>query len=142
MIRNHMWREQKQLEIYVAQHDTMVQPQEQIGPVSNTVQAGYIFPWQLTPSDGVDFLAKKKIFDEVMHIRRLEEEVMILATEVRQHWEFLKRREQTLSGLSISTEATAASLKKDFEVFRQSSTEGGLSCSLTLSLLEINTCKW
>ena len=30
--------------------------------------------------------------------------------------------------------ATAASLKKDFEVFRQSSTEGGLSCSLTLSL--------
>ena len=29
--------------------------------------------------------------------------------------------------------ATAASLK-DFEVFRQSSTEEGLSCSLTLSL--------
>lgn len=29
---------------------------------------------------------------------------MILAIEVRQHWEFLKRREQTLSGLSISTE--------------------------------------
>lgn len=45
-----MWREQKQLEIYVAQHDTMVQPQEQIGPVSNTVQAGYIFPWQLPPN--------------------------------------------------------------------------------------------
>ncbi|XP_030280856.1 uncharacterized protein LOC115586188 isoform X2 [Sparus aurata] len=31
VIRNRMWREQKQLEIYVAQHDTMVQPQEQIG---------------------------------------------------------------------------------------------------------------
>lgn len=30
--------------------------------------------------------------------------------------------------------ATAASLKKDFEVFRQSSTEEGLSCSLTFSL--------
>lgn len=32
--------------------------------------------------------------------------------------------------------ATAASLKKDFEVFRQSSREegAGLSCSLTLSL--------
>lgn len=35
VIRNRMWREQKQLEIYVAQHDTMVQPQEQIGPVSS-----------------------------------------------------------------------------------------------------------
>ena len=49
-------------------------------------------------------MRKKKIFDKVMHIRRLEEEVMILATEVRQHWEFLKRREQTLSGLAIITE--------------------------------------
>ena len=52
----------------------------------------------------MDFLSKIKIFDKVMHIRRLEEEVMILATEVRQHWEFLKKREQTLSGLSISTD--------------------------------------
>lgn len=45
---------------------------------------------------------RKKIFDKVMHIKRLEEEVMILATEVRQHWEFLKKRKQTLSGRSVS----------------------------------------
>lgn len=45
-----MWREKKQLEICVAQHDEMVKPQEQIGPVSNTLQAGYIFPWELPPS--------------------------------------------------------------------------------------------
>lgn len=48
-----------------------------------------------------------------MHIRRLEEEVMILATEGRQHWEFLKRREQTLSGLAISTEGSHCSLSEE-----------------------------
>lgn len=57
-----------------------------------------------TVLDAVDFLTKKKFFDKVMHIQRLEEELVILAREVRQHWEFLKRREQTLSCLSSSTE--------------------------------------
>ena len=52
----------------------------------------------------MDFLSKKKFFDKVMHIRRLEEEVLILATEVRQHWDFLKNKEQTLSNLSICTD--------------------------------------
>lgn len=49
-----MWKEKKQLELYVAQHDEMVQPQEQIGTVSNTLHAGYIFPWQLPPSGMLD----------------------------------------------------------------------------------------
>ena len=53
--------------------------------------------------DGIDFLVKKKAFDKVMHVRRLEE-VRILATEVRQHWEFLKKREDDLSGLFTSIE--------------------------------------
>lgn len=84
----------------------------------------------------MDFLSKEKIFDKVMHKRRLEEEgsspsplyiyiymiyrgyiyfyicdiqriyiyFYICAIEVRQHWELLKRREQTLVGRSISTE--------------------------------------
>ena len=54
--------------------------------------------------DGIDFLAKKKVFDNVMHVKRLEEEVKILATEVRQHWEYLKKREHDLSGLFTSIE--------------------------------------
>ena len=45
-------REKKQLEMYVAQHDEMVQPQERIGPFSNALQTGYIFPWQL-PTNGM-----------------------------------------------------------------------------------------
>ena len=54
--------------------------------------------------DDTDFLVKKKVFDKVMHVRRLEEEIRILATEVRQHWEFLKKREEILSGLFTSIE--------------------------------------
>ncbi|CAB1460534.1 unnamed protein product [Pleuronectes platessa] len=113
VIRSRMWRERNQLEVHVAQHDEMVQPQQQIGAVENLLNAGYIFPWLLPPSDGIDFLAKKKVFDNVMHVKRLEEEVKILATEVRQHWEYLKKREHDLSGLFTSIEGSHRSLSKE-----------------------------
>ncbi|XP_041949169.1 uncharacterized protein LOC121709660 [Alosa sapidissima] len=71
VIRGRVWREKKQLEVLVAQHDDLVQPHLKIGPVTDMLEAGYIFPWHLPPNDGMDFLSKKKIFDKVMHIRRL-----------------------------------------------------------------------
>ncbi|XP_034432998.1 uncharacterized protein LOC117756567 [Hippoglossus hippoglossus] len=50
VIRSRMWSERNQLEVHVAQHDEMVQPQQQIGAVENLLKAGYIFPWLLPPS--------------------------------------------------------------------------------------------
>ena len=60
-----------------------------------------IFVKQLFASD-TDILTKKKVFEKVMGIRRLEEEEVVLVKEMKQHWEYLKRRaevlEQSISG--------------------------------------------
>ncbi|KAM7376732.1 hypothetical protein PAMP_006440 [Pampus punctatissimus] len=76
----------------VAQHDEMVQPLEQTGPVN-----------------GVDSPSKKLFLTN--ECRQEDLRTMILGTEVREHWEFLKKREQTLSAMSISTEVS-----KKFEI--------------------------
>ena len=37
------------------------------------------------PSDGIDILAKKKLFDQLMLVSRLTEEKQILVKEMMQH---------------------------------------------------------
>lgn len=44
----------------------------------------------------VGILVKKKIFDKVMSVKRLQEEEEIVVKEMRQHWMSLRQKEQTL----------------------------------------------
>jgi len=55
--------------------------------------------------DDVNLLTKKKVFDKVMLIRRLEEEKIILVQEAKQHWLYLRSQEHKLNSLldSISS---------------------------------------
>ena len=42
------------------------------------------------PSDGIDILTKKKLFDQLMLVSRLTEEKQILVKEMMQHCQYLK----------------------------------------------------
>lgn len=48
----------------------------------------------------VDLYSKKKVFDEVMMMRRLHEEESILLMEIKQHCESLRADLQALKGLA------------------------------------------
>ncbi|XP_067103277.1 uncharacterized protein [Osmerus mordax] len=94
-------REEKgKLAALVLEHNTLVQPSERVESVELIFQPEYIFPWHVPTSD-TDILTKK-VFEKVMGIRRLEEEEVVLVKEMKQHWEYLKRRaevlEQSISG--------------------------------------------
>ncbi|XP_067111141.1 uncharacterized protein [Osmerus mordax] len=99
--RHRMSEEKGKLAALVLEHNTLVQPSERVESVELIIQPEYIFPWHVPTSD-TDILTKKKVFEKVMGIRRLEEEEVVLVKEMKQHWEYLKRRaevlEQSISG--------------------------------------------
>lgn len=57
--------------------------------------------------DAVDLKIKRKAFDVVMAIRRLEEEKKIVLSEMAKHWKSLSTRADTLKEMSsqLSSEA-------------------------------------
>ncbi|XP_042610545.1 uncharacterized protein LOC109074081 [Cyprinus carpio] len=58
------------------------------------------WPWQLPHSDSVDLRTKRKAFDIIMSVRRLQEEQKILVTEMDNHRKYLSTRAETLRELS------------------------------------------
>ncbi|KAK1886867.1 Carbamoyl-phosphate synthase pyrimidine-specific large chain [Dissostichus eleginoides] len=58
------------------------------------------WPWQQLHSDSVDLKTKRKAFDIIMAIRRLQEEKKIVVTEMDHHWKALKARADSLKELS------------------------------------------
>ncbi|KAG1933624.1 si:dkey-29d5.2 [Pimephales promelas] len=58
------------------------------------------WPWQLPHSDSVDLRTKRRAFDIIMSVRRLEEEQKILVAEMDHHWKSLSARSDTLRELS------------------------------------------
>lgn len=50
--------------------------------------------------DSVDLRTKRRVFDIIMSVRRLEEEQKILVAEMDHHWKSLSTRADTLRELS------------------------------------------
>jgi len=50
--------------------------------------------------DSVDLRTKRRAFDSIMSVRRLEEEQKILVAEMDHHWKSLSARSDTLRELS------------------------------------------
>ncbi|XP_045897470.1 uncharacterized protein LOC123964666 [Micropterus dolomieu] len=71
-----------------------------------------VWPWQLSHGDAVDLKIKRKAFDVVMAIRRLEEEKKIVLSEMAKHWKSLSTRADTLKEMSsqLSSEALQSEL--------------------------------
>ncbi|CAL8269727.1 unnamed protein product [Arctogadus glacialis] len=59
-----------------------------------------VWPWQLSHGDNVDLKTKRKAFDVVMAIRRLEEERKIVIAEMAKHWKSLSTPADTLKEMS------------------------------------------
>ena len=58
--------------------------------------------FHLCISDSVDLRTKRKAFDIVMAVRRLEEEKRILIAEMNKHWKSLCTRADTLKSSQLS----------------------------------------
>ncbi|XP_033984221.1 uncharacterized protein LOC117480849 [Trematomus bernacchii] len=58
------------------------------------------WPWQLPNSDSFDLRTKRRAFDLVMAVKRLQEEKKILVTEMNQHWKVLSTRSDSLKEMS------------------------------------------
>ncbi len=64
--------------------------------------------------DDVNLLTKKKVFDKVMVIQRLEEEQTILVQEAKQHWLYLRCQEHKLNSLLDTIISGGKNLKMFF----------------------------
>ncbi|KAI4825215.1 hypothetical protein KUCAC02_020902, partial [Chaenocephalus aceratus] len=58
------------------------------------------WPWQLPNSESFDLRTKRRAFDLVMAVKRLQEEKKILVTEMNHHWKVLSTRSDSLKELS------------------------------------------
>ncbi|KAK0131518.1 hypothetical protein N1851_033774 [Merluccius polli] len=72
-IRRKIREEKNILNSVVEKYNTMV-PNEEILNMDTILSDDIVWPWQLTYGDSVDLRAKRKSFDVVMAVRRLEEE--------------------------------------------------------------------
>ncbi|KAA0721440.1 hypothetical protein E1301_Tti023237 [Triplophysa tibetana] len=54
---------------------------------------------KMAAPDSVNLLTKKKVFDKVMLIQRLEEEQVILVQEAKQHWLSMQSRQDKMTSL-------------------------------------------
>ncbi|XP_057184792.1 uncharacterized protein LOC130551255 [Triplophysa rosa] len=95
-IRRKINEERKKLASSI---DALVDPSFKIVSIEEVLQNDLVFPWQLTEQDDVNLLTKKKVFDKVMLIQRLEEEQTVLVQEAKQHWLFLRSQEHKLNSL-------------------------------------------
>ncbi|XP_030278048.1 uncharacterized protein LOC115584637 [Sparus aurata] len=93
------WRIKKILNSAVEKYNTMVPDPENL-TLDTILSDDIVWPWQLPQGDSVDLRTKRKAFDLVMAVRRLEEEKRILVAEMHKHWKCLCTRADTLKLMS------------------------------------------
>ncbi|CAM4568525.1 unnamed protein product [Leuciscus chuanchicus] len=105
-IRRKIREEKAILSSVVEKYNSMVPDTERI-VFDNILSDETVWPWQLSHGDTVDLKTKRKAFDVVMAIRRLEEEKKIVLSEMAKHWKSLSTRADTLKEMScqLSSEA-------------------------------------
>ncbi|XP_065143945.1 uncharacterized protein [Paramisgurnus dabryanus] len=81
-----------------------------------------------THGDAVDLKTKRKAFDVVIAIRRLEEEKKIVLSEMGKHWKSLSTRADTLKQMSCQLSSEA--LKSELLVLNEDGIKGFLSLTL------------
>ncbi|XP_038550884.1 uncharacterized protein LOC119902702 isoform X2 [Micropterus salmoides] len=87
-----------------------------------------VWPWQLSHGDAVDLKIKRKAFDVVMAIRRLEEEKKIVLSEMAKHWKSLSTRADTLK--EMSSQLSSEALQSELWALNEEGIEGFLSLTL------------
>ncbi|XP_067246855.1 uncharacterized protein [Chanodichthys erythropterus] len=90
-IRRKIREEKGILTSVVEKYNRMVPSTESL--CMETILSGETaWPWQLPHNDSVDLRTKRRAFDIIMSVRRLEEELKILVAEMDHHWKSLSTR--------------------------------------------------
>ncbi|XP_036935335.1 uncharacterized protein LOC119008777 [Acanthopagrus latus] len=93
-------REEKGILTSVVEKYNRVVPSTETLCMETILSRETAWPWQLPHSDFVDLRTKRRAFDMVMAVRRLQEEKMILVMEMKHHWRSLSTRSDSLKELS------------------------------------------
>ncbi|KAK2836774.1 hypothetical protein Q7C36_014643 [Tachysurus vachellii] len=93
-------REEKGILTSVLEKYNIMVPKTETLCLETILSGETAWPWQLPHSDTVDLRTKRKAFDIIMSLRRLQEEQKIVVAEMNQHWKYLSTRAETLRELS------------------------------------------
>lgn len=86
-LRKKIAVEKKALEVAINDHNSTVGDTEKLPPPNELLAVdNYSWPWECHG----DMERKKKVFDKVMLLARLKEEVVIVVREVKQHMEYMR----------------------------------------------------
>ncbi|XP_050958662.1 uncharacterized protein LOC127160024, partial [Labeo rohita] len=90
-LRHRRNEEKKKLAAAVEDYNCRADPSQKLGPVEDFFRDEAVtWPWEIPSStESSLFLTKRKIFDRVMAVRRLEEEKAVILKEMKQHWTVL-----------------------------------------------------
>ncbi|XP_025753725.1 uncharacterized protein LOC106097324 isoform X1 [Oreochromis niloticus] len=108
-IRKVILDEKKRLAAAVDDYNKLAEPTKQIVS-SDALKQTDIWPWQSTSEPAADLQTKRKVFEKVMAVRRLREE-MILCREMRHHWIVLRMRSVVLG--TISSDSSLVGMSED-----------------------------
>ncbi|KAG7473601.1 hypothetical protein MATL_G00097570 [Megalops atlanticus] len=105
-------REEKRILISVVEKYNSMVPSTEKLVLDSILSDETVWPWQLPHGDSVDLRTKRKAFDIVMAVRRLEEEKRILIAKMDSHWKSLSTRADTLKEMSslLSSETLKSEL--------------------------------
>ncbi|XP_047239102.1 uncharacterized protein LOC124878915 isoform X6 [Girardinichthys multiradiatus] len=98
-IRHKIREEKGILTLAVEKYNRLV-PNTEILCLEEILSGDPVWPWQQPHSDSVCLTIKRRAFDGIMAVRRLEEEKRILVREMDHHWKSLLAYEDTLKKLS------------------------------------------
>ncbi|XP_067219639.1 uncharacterized protein [Chanodichthys erythropterus] len=126
-IRRKIREEKAILSSVVEKYNSMVPDTERIA-FDIILSDETVWPWQLSHRDAVDLKTKRKAFDVVMAIRRLEEEKKIVLSEMAKHWKSLSTRADTLKEMSCQLSSEA--LKSELWALNEEGIKGFLSLTL------------
>ncbi|KAL1278904.1 hypothetical protein QQF64_025577 [Cirrhinus molitorella] len=93
-------REEKGILTSVVEKYNKIVPNTETLCLETILSGDTAWPWQLTRSDSVDLKTKRRAFDIIMSVRRLQEEQKILVAEMDNHWKYLSARANSLRELS------------------------------------------
>ncbi|GAA6077717.1 uncharacterized protein LOC124379646 isoform X1, partial [Tachysurus ichikawai] len=82
-------REEKGILTSVVEKYNIIVPKTETLCLETILSGETAWPWQLPHSDTVDLRTKRKAFDIIMSLRRLQEEQKIVVAEMNQHWKYL-----------------------------------------------------
>ncbi|KAJ4932732.1 hypothetical protein JOQ06_011147 [Pogonophryne albipinna] len=93
-------RKEKEILTSVVESYNRMAPSTETLCLENILSEENAWPWQLPHSDSVDLKTKRRAFDIVNAIRRLQEEKKIVLIEMDHHWRALQTRGDGLKELS------------------------------------------